>query len=111
MGGGSTQRAKIPKSPVYADPDTSIPDDPKKIPKIGGENIVKIRWVSRKDKDFDKLGFNSKIPKVSRAMKWLENHFPSKCGRCCIDAKICSIFLGGSEFYAEYRDAFNQAFG
>ena len=71
-----TQRAKIPKSPAYADPDTSIPDDPKKIPKIWGENIVKIRWVSRKDKDLDKMGWNYKIPKAKKSENGLEMGHP-----------------------------------
>ena len=79
--GSATQRAKIPKSPVYADPDTSISDDPKKIPKIGGENMVKIRWVCRKDKDLDKVGWKDKIPKAKKPENGLEmSHPPNLVG-------------------------------
>ena len=75
---GLGQRAKISKSPAYppAQPDTSISDDPKKIPKIGGENIVKIRWVCRKDKDLDKVGWKGKIPKAKNSENGLEIGHP-----------------------------------
>ena len=65
---GLGQRAKISKSPVYppTQPDTSISDHPKKIPKIGGENMVQIRRVARKDKDFDKVGWKGEIPKAKK---------------------------------------------
>ena len=64
-----------------AQPDTSISDHPKKIPKIGGENIVKMRWVSRKDKDLDKMGWNSKIPKAKKSENGLEmGHPPNLLG-------------------------------